>query len=87
MWTDSVVQESLRLAGRALVLRQITKDTTFETHDGKKYFLRQGNHIVTYPWLTHSDPEVFVNPQVINLLFCLYVFILITYSHSFLHIS
>ena len=58
------MQETFRLAGGALIVRKVMKDTVFESHDGNKHFLRKGDHVAMYPSLTHRDLEVFVNPDV-----------------------
>lgn len=61
---ESVVQETTRLAGGALIVRKVMKDTVFESHDGTKHSLRKGDHVAMYPPLTHRDPDVFDSPNV-----------------------
>ena len=62
--TDSIVQESMRLASGVFMVRYITKDTEFTLTDGTTHLMRAGDRVAMYPPAIHKDPEIFENPLV-----------------------
>ena len=63
-FTDSVLNEVIRLTSGVFMVRAITKDTSFEMEDGTKHNLRAGDRVAMYPPALHKDPEIFENPLV-----------------------
>ncbi|XP_074656730.1 cytochrome P450 7A1-like [Tubulanus polymorphus] len=59
---DSFVQESFRMASGVFMVRYVTEDTEFQTHDGKSYLIRKGDRVAIYPPAIHKDPKIFTEP-------------------------
>lgn len=62
--TDSIVQESSRLASGVFMVRYINDDTWFTTESGYKYMMRKGDRVAIYPPAIHKNPEIFEEPTV-----------------------
>lgn len=63
--TDSVINESMRLASGVFMVRYITEDIDFALANGKEHRLRKGDRVAIYPPSIHQDPEIFEDPLVI----------------------
>ena len=62
--TDSIVQETTRLASGVFVVRYVQEDTHFTTSNGESHLVRKGDRIAVYPPAIHKDPEIYQNPYV-----------------------
>ena len=62
--TDSVVEETSRLASGVFMVRYINEDTQFKTSDGKDHLMRKGDRVAIYPPAIHKHPEIFAEPLV-----------------------
>lgn len=63
-FTDSVVQETLRVSSGVFMVRSVAEDTEFQMEDGKQFTVRKGDKVAMYPPAIHKDPEIFENPDV-----------------------
>ncbi|KAK9396010.1 7-alpha-hydroxycholest-4-en-3-one 12-alpha-hydroxylase-like [Crotalus adamanteus] len=62
---DSALEETLRLVTVPLLIRLVLQDMDLKLHNGKSYFLRKGDKIALFPYLSiHMDPEIHPDPQV-----------------------
>jgi cytochrome P450 len=62
--TDSFVQETVRLAGSAFMVRGVAEDTWFKTSSGQEHLVRAGDMVAIYPPAIHRDPGIFTDPLV-----------------------
>ena len=63
-FSDSTLNEVMRLTSGVFMVRGVTKDTTFEMEDGSKFNIRAGDRIAMYPPAIHKDPEIYQDPLV-----------------------
>ena len=63
-FSDSTLNEVMRLTSGVFMVRGVTKDTTFEMEDGSKFNIRAGDRIAMYPPAIHKDPEIYEDPLV-----------------------
>jgi cytochrome P450 len=60
---DSCVSEALRLASASITVRKVVRAFTFTTAGGHKHNLRAGDEVAVYPFLTHTDPDIYDAPR------------------------
>ena len=73
LFSDSVLNEIMRLTSGVFMVRGVTKDMTFEMEDGSKFNLRAGDRVAMYPPAIHKDPEIFEDPLVRYFTFNLFI--------------
>ncbi|XP_015268652.1 PREDICTED: 5-beta-cholestane-3-alpha,7-alpha-diol 12-alpha-hydroxylase-like [Gekko japonicus] len=61
---DSVIEETLRLKVRSILMRAVVKDMDLQMDNGRKYALRRGDRIALSPFVAaQTDPEVYPEPM------------------------
>jgi cytochrome P450 len=60
---NSSVLEALRLCSSSMVVRQVMRSFTLELSTGERHALREGDRVCLYPEVSHSDPEIFAEPE------------------------
>ena len=63
-YSDSVVNETCRLASGVFMIRYVNEDTHFKTSDGKVHLMRANDRVAIYPPAIHKDPEIYKDPLV-----------------------
>nr|XP_056713121.1 5-beta-cholestane-3-alpha,7-alpha-diol 12-alpha-hydroxylase-like [Euleptes europaea] len=60
---DSVIEETLRLKVKSILMRSVVKDMALRVDNGREYTLRKGDRIALSPYVAvQTDPEVYPEP-------------------------
>lgn len=60
---SSSVMEALRLSSSSLVVRHVVRPFTLALSTGDRHLLRAGDRVCLCPQLSHTDPELFPEPD------------------------
>ncbi|XP_060103951.1 5-beta-cholestane-3-alpha,7-alpha-diol 12-alpha-hydroxylase-like [Heteronotia binoei] len=59
----SVIEETLRLKVRSILMRSVVKDMDLQMDNGRRYALRKGDRVALSPYVAaQTDPEVYPDP-------------------------
>ena len=63
VYLESVVSETLRLAGAPLITRKCSQKTELVLHDGRTLKVKPDETVAWFAAITHRDPTIFPNPN------------------------
>lgn len=66
MFTESAINESLRLSSASMNIRIVQEDFNLKLEGERSMAVRKGDVIALYPQSTHMDPEIYKDPEVIE---------------------
>ncbi len=63
VYLESVVNETLRLAGAPLITRKCNQETQLVLHDGRSLIVKPNETVAWFAGITHRDPNIFPEPN------------------------